>query len=246
MSAPRWDVRVVASTGSTNADLMAAARAGVPEGRVLVAEAQTAGRGRLGRAWVAPAGTALTFSVLLRPIDVPPARWGWLPLLAGLALAQAVPEPSGPTVTLKWPNDLLAGDRKVAGILVERVETPAGAAAVVGFGVNVSTGAADLPVPTATSLALAGAPAVERRTLLGATLHRLAGAYVAWRAAEGDADRAGLRAEYARRCATIGRVVRVELPGGQVVAGRAEGVDVDGRLVVDGRALAAGDVVHVR
>ena len=142
------EVLVVARTGSTNTDCAARARAGAPEGLVLAAEEQTAGRGRLGRTWLSPPRAALTFSVLLRPAGVPPARRGWLPLLAGVATATAVRHVSGLDARLKWPNDLLLGPRKLAGILAEQ----SGDAVIVGIGVNVSAARAELPVTGAAAL----------------------------------------------------------------------------------------------
>lgn len=133
---------MVPQTGSTNADLLEAARAGAAEGLVLVAEEQTAGRGRLGRTWSAPAGAALTFSVLLRPAGVPPTRLGWLPLLTGVAVAAAVRAETGVPASLKWPNDVLVGERKLAGILAEAHSD----AVVVGVGLNVTLSRAELPV----------------------------------------------------------------------------------------------------
>ena len=135
------EVLVVERTGSTNTDCAARARAGAPEGLVLAAEEQTAGRGRLGRTWLSPPRAALTFSVLLRPAGVPPARRGWLPLLAGVATATAVRHVSGLDARLKWPNDLLLGPRKLAGILAEQ----SGDAVIVGIGVNVSAARGELP-----------------------------------------------------------------------------------------------------
>ena len=140
-------VEVLPHTPSTNAVLAERAREGAPEGLVVATEHQTAGRGRLDRTWETPAGSALTFSTLLRP-EVPPATWPWLPLLTGYAVAKALAG-AGFGAVLKWPNDVLIGDRKVAGILVERVETPGGPAAVVGIGLNVLLAAEELPVPTA-------------------------------------------------------------------------------------------------
>ena len=147
------EVLVVARTGSTNTDCAARARAGAPEGLVLAAEEQTAGRGRLGRTWLSPPRAALTFSVLLRPAGVPPARRGWLPLLAGVATATAVRHVSGLDARLKWPNDLLLGPRKLAGILAEQ----SGDAVIVGIGVNVSAARAELPVTAAAALPAAAA-----------------------------------------------------------------------------------------
>jgi len=246
LAAPGWRVEVTEASPSTNAELSARARAGEPAGLVLVTEHQTAGRGRLDRVWVTPPRAALTFSVLVRPAAVPVAQWPWLPLLTGLAVVEAVRDVVGVPATLKWPNDVLVGDLKVAGILVERVETPPGAAAVVGVGLNVSSTREELPVDTATSLRLAGAGPVDRSGLLVAVLTRFSHWYDAWSAARG----AGVRPSYREACSTLGREVRVELPDGGPLHGRAVDVDDDGRLLVDDgrtvRALGAGDVVHVR
>jgi BirA family biotin operon repressor/biotin-[acetyl-CoA-carboxylase] ligase len=247
------EIEVVPSTGSTNADLLARALAGEPEGVVLAAEEQTAGRGRMGRTWVSPPRAALMFSMLLRPA-VPAARRGWLPLLAGLAVAEAVTAVTRIPATLKWPNDLLAGEAKLCGILAES----AGEAVVVGVGLNVSTEPAELPPPRppalpATSLRAAGAPeqALDRGHLLAAILAAFQRWYQAWQDAQGDPDRSGLRTAYTERSATIGRRVRAELPGAKALSGSAVGVDADGRLLVrvsSGAevAVAAGDVVHLR
>ena len=241
VSLPTWDVVFVDATGSTNAD---AAAAPVP-GRVVVTDHQTAGRGRLDRGWETPAGVALTFSAVIDP-ELPAAHWPWLPLLAGVAVADAVRRATALVPSLKWPNDVLVGDRKLAGILVERVAGPAGPVAVVGVGVNVHQ--TELPVPHATSLALEGAT-LDRADLLQAVLAGIAGELAGWRSSGGDPS--GLRASYRAQCGTLGCDVRVELPGGGAVEGRAEDVDDQGRLVVreaggGTRALSAGDVVHLR
>jgi biotin-[acetyl-CoA-carboxylase] ligase BirA-like protein len=207
------------------------------------------------------------FSVLLRP-RVPIARAGWLPLLTGVAVATAIrrmtawsqaaegffPDRAGRhdvevDARLKWPNDLLVGERKLAGILVERI----GGAMVVGIGLNVGLRAGELPVPTATSLAIEGAPLTDRAPLLRAILRELETWYREWTALDGDPETSGLRAAYKELCATLGRRVRVELPGGAALEGTAADIDPAGRLVVTGaegeggaRAVSAGDVVHVR
>jgi BirA family biotin operon repressor/biotin-[acetyl-CoA-carboxylase] ligase len=246
LARPPWRVEVVEESPSTNADVARRARDGEPAGLVVVTEHQTAGRGRLDRVWVTPPRAALTFSLLVTPGRVPTGRWPWLPLLAGLAVVEAVTDVAGVPALLKWPNDVLVDDRKVAGILVELVERGSGAAAVVGVGLNVSSTREELPVETATSLELAGAGRVDRSALLGGVLDRFTQLYDAWVGAEGE----GLRPAYARRCATIGRDVRVDLPTGQTLQGRALDVDDEGRLLVDDgghvHALGAGDVVHVR
>ncbi|MFF9895533.1 biotin--[acetyl-CoA-carboxylase] ligase [Streptomyces longispororuber] len=242
---------VVQSTGSTNNDLAGRADA-LPEGAVLVAEEQSAARGRLDRRWSAPARSGLFFSVLLKPAEVPVERWGWLPLLTGVAVATGLSRAAGVDTALKWPNDLLVTvdgeERKAGGILAER----AGAdGVVVGIGVNVTLRADELPVPHAGSLALAGAQGTDRDPLLRAVLRGLEQWYGDWRAAGGDPAACGLQETYAAGCATLGRRVRAELPGGRAVSGEAVAVDGDGRLVLataDGvrEPVAAGDVVHVR
>ncbi|NYI06124.1 biotin--[acetyl-CoA-carboxylase] ligase [Allostreptomyces psammosilenae] len=263
---PWHDLEVLPVTDSTNAVLRARAAAGAPEGLVLLAEQQTAGRGRLGRAWTAPPRSGVFLSALLRPgaradrpdLDgsaatepVPVDAWGWLPLLTGVAAAEAISATADRDVALKWPNDLLlrapdGTERKLGGILVERHED----AVVVGIGVNVSLTADELPVPTATSLTLAGVPHPDRAPLVTALLRRLAGHYRQWRATGGDPAASGLIAAYTDRCATLGREVDVELPGGRRLTGTARRVDADGHLVVATPAgdhtVSAGDVVHVR
>jgi len=257
----RVDLR--AETGSTNADAAAAALRGEPEGLVVVAEQQTAGRGRRDRQWTSPARAGLTLSVLLRPgvadaergwPAVPTGAYGWIPLLTGVALLEAVRRVAEVEAALKWPNDLLVGpaDRpgKAAGILAE----VAGDAVVVGIGLNVTTRAEELPATTglpATSLRLAGATATDREPLLRAVLRGVPGWYSGWREAGGDAEMSGLLGAYRRDCATIGRPVRALLPGGGEATGEATSVDVDGQLVIrtaDGNDLrvSAGDVLHVR
>lgn len=249
------DAVVVESTASTNADLAATARAAAgrdprvvaPGASLLVAEHQTAGRGRLDRAWVAPPRSALTFSVLLHPRVAQP-RWPWLPLLAGVAVAEGVRATGGLDAGLKWPNDVLVGDHKLAGVLVERVAAPGGPAAVLGVGLNVSATRAELPVPTATSLALAGSSTRDRQVVLVAVLRALEALYAAW--AEGGAAVHGLHASYVRRCRTLGRDVTVAMPDGSTLTGRGTAVDAGGRLELETaagrRLLAAGDVLHVR
>ncbi|MFD9304353.1 biotin--[acetyl-CoA-carboxylase] ligase [Streptomyces sp. NPDC060048] len=244
-------LEVVGSTGSTNSDL-AARSAQLAEGAVLIAEEQTAGRGRLDRSWIAPARSGLFFSVLLKPEpQVPPERWGWLTLLAGVATATGLSRAAGVDTALKWPNDLLVTvegeERKTGGILAERVDE----GVVIGIGLNVTMTDEELPVETAGSLLLAKASVTDRNPLLKAVLRSLEQWYGDWRAAGGDPAACGLQETYAAGCATLGKHVRAELPGGRTLTGTAEAVDTDGRLVVrtaDGEreAVGAGDVVHLR
>lgn len=246
-------VTVVPSTGSTNADLMAA---GGPEGQVLVAEEQTAGRGRMGRSWVSQPGAALTFSVLLRPDSVPAERRGWLTLLAGVAVAQSVRAVSDVPATLKWPNDVLSNGGKLAGILAEQA---ADGAVVIGMGINVATTSDALPAGPGglrgTSIAIEAGRAVgetvSRQRLLAEILRELERHYVAFRD-NPDPEATGLLGEYRTLCVTLGRQVRAELPGGRVLTGEATGVDAVGRLLITPPGavapvpVSAGDVVHLR
>ena len=165
-------LRVVGSVGSTNLEVASLARGGAPSGTVLVAESQTAGRGRLDRVWTSPDRSGLTFSVLLRPA-VAAGAWGWFPLLAGVAVAEAVARLAEIDVRLKWPNDVLVGDRKLAGILAERVDD----ALVLGVGLNVLLSADQLPVPTATSLLLEESAVLDRAPVLLAVLREIGRRY---------------------------------------------------------------------
>jgi BirA family biotin operon repressor/biotin-[acetyl-CoA-carboxylase] ligase len=244
--APRWArVDVVEDVGSTNAVLMDDAEA--PDRSVLIAEYQSAGRGRLERTWTSPPRAGLTFSVLLRP-ETPIATWGWLPLLAGVALCEALTERTGVDVALKWPNDLLHAptERKLAGILAQT----SGPAVVIGTGLNVSTTAEELETDNATSLVMSGATNPDRTALLIATLNRLDAWIAKWSDVGGDAEAAGLAAAYRAACATLGREVAVTTTRGQALRGLAEAIDADGRLVldIDGQLerVGAGDVEHLR
>jgi BirA family biotin operon repressor/biotin-[acetyl-CoA-carboxylase] ligase len=237
-----WRVEITETTPSTNALVAGRARAGGDHGLVVVAEHQTAGRGRLDRVWETPPRTSLTFSVLMRP-EVPAQDWPWLPLLTGYAVQAALADRL-PTIALKWPNDVLVEECKVAGILVERIDTPSGPAAVVGIGINVAQTLDELPVALATSVELETGEPVDRTDLLGQVLGSLHGL-------QGLLDEPeALRTAYADVCSTLGREVELHLPGGEVRRGEALDVDSRGALVVstaDGTlTVGAGDVIHVR
>jgi BirA family biotin operon repressor/biotin-[acetyl-CoA-carboxylase] ligase len=241
---------VMATASSTNTALVDRAQRGALDRTVLVTEEQSAGRGRAGRSWTAPARSGLTVSVLLRPAEVPQSRWSWLPLLAGVALCKAVSTAAELPAALKWPNDLLLGaqQRKVAGILAELV--PGQFAVVIGIGLNVTLRPDELPVPTATSLAIEKAACTDRDQLLRALLLALDTEVRRWCGHNGDPITSGLRDDYRNRCVTLGQQLRVDLPGQPALTGVGDDIDAEGRLVVrcDGqrRALSVGDVTHVR
>jgi BirA family biotin operon repressor/biotin-[acetyl-CoA-carboxylase] ligase len=247
---------VVEQTGSTNADLLARAASGNDvAGAVLIAEHQTAGRGRHGRGWSAAPRAQITMSVGVSVVDVPAAGWGWLPLATGVAVVDAVApllEMAGVEVGLKWPNDVLAGPAeshgKLAGILAE-VARPV---VVIGLGLNVTQAPEEVEGPGATSLLDLGVAAPDRGQLVRTLLRELGGRILAWRAARG-ADWQ-LAADYRARSLTIGTRVRAALPGGKEVVGTASGIDDQGRLCLEtGGAtgaetvvVSAADVVHLR
>jgi BirA family biotin operon repressor/biotin-[acetyl-CoA-carboxylase] ligase len=247
---------VVEQTGSTNADLLARAAAGTDiTGAVLIAEHQTAGRGRHGRGWSASPRAQITMSVAVSVVDVPVTGWGWLPLATGVAVVDAVTpllQGTGMELGLKWPNDVLAGPPdskgKLAGILAE-VARPV---VVIGLGLNVTQAPEEVDGPGATSLLDLGVAAPDRDQLVRGVLRELGGRIVAWQAARG-ADWQ-LAADYRARSLTIGARVRAELPGGKEIVGTASAVDDHGRLCLEtiGAAgnetvvVSAGDVVHLR
>lgn len=231
----RWRVERITRTGSTNADLLARARDGEPDGLVLVADHQSAGRGRLDRRWEAPEGANLLVSLLMRP-QLPPEAWHRCTNAVAVAATEACAA-LGVVVRIKWPNDLLVGTDKIAGILAESVSSADDSAVVVGLGLNIGWPLAR-EQPGATSLAARGVH-VGRDELLDAILARV------------DETAPDLHERYLARCSTVGRRVRITLPDGAVVDGVAHTVDEDGRLVVDTvdgerRTFSVGDVVHAR
>jgi BirA family biotin operon repressor/biotin-[acetyl-CoA-carboxylase] ligase len=248
----------VAETGSTNADLIQNS-ANTDDFTVLVAGFQTAGRGRSGRDWLAPAGSSLFVSVLLKPTGVASTNFSWLPLLAGLAMTKTVakflPERE---VGLKWPNDVLVGEKKISGILSELIQDQSGV--VIGAGLNLLQVQNDLPIANATSLALEGAREVKLDEVLAGYLSNLRELYLSWVQSSGNAVSSGLRNQVIQACSTLDRSgnnrVRAILPSGNnaesEVVGAAVGIDETGRLIVqpegqsDVIAVAAGDIVHLR
>ena len=240
----------ITETGSTNADLVANS-ANTDDFAVLVAGFQSAGRGRSGREWLAPAGSSLFVSVLLKPTGIPATSYSWLPLLTGLAMTKTVaafvPERE---VGLKWPNDVLVGGNKISGVLSELIPDLSGV--VIGTGLNVLQTKAELPIETATSLSIEGSSVLSLDEILAAYLKNLRELYEPWVSARGDAVASGLRAQVLEACATIGIKVRAIMPGDQEVVGDAIGIDDTGRLILQPTgtkelvAVAAGDIVHLR
>ncbi len=245
---PWPEPRLLATTGSTNTELAAVLAGGrVPEGTCVVAEHQSAGKGRQGRVWESPAGAGLWLSVVIDIAAVAPVHRGLLPLAAGLAIADALSEITGLEVMLKWPNDIVIdglaregspGPRKLGGVLIEAADQ-----AIVGCGVNVSGAVTELPTPQATSLFLEGSPPVDRGRLLAAELSHLRRRVTQWRAG------LGLIGDYRERCLSLGHSVQVMLPGGEILVGVATAISPDGQLVVtdsqgNTRSVAAGDVIH--
>ena len=235
---------VVAQTGSTNADLMARAASGIDiGGAVLIAEHQTAGRGRHGRVWSAAPRAQITMSVGVSTVDVPTQIWGWLSLATGVAVVDAVaPLINGVKAGLKWPNDVLVDGRKLAGILAEVARPASGPAIVIGLGLNVTQ--APEEVAGATSLLQLGVTP-DRQRLIGSLLRELGSRIAQWQCADPM-----LAADYRGRSLTIGSRVRAHLPGGDEVVGTATDVDDRGQLCLDtdvGPAVvSAGDVMHLR
>jgi BirA family biotin operon repressor/biotin-[acetyl-CoA-carboxylase] ligase len=243
----------VEATGSTNLDVAAAAIAepeAWPDLSVLAAGSQTSGRGRAGRDWQSLPDASLSVSVLVRPKHVAIEHFGWLPILAGLAMTRAVasllPERE---VSLKWPNDVLVGDKKICGVLSELLSDASGA--VLGVGLNLTQAQEDLPIAAATSLRLEGAT-VSFEAALEEFLKEFVGLYAQFVNHRGDADASGLRRSASAKCSSIGRRVRVLLPGDQQIEGQGIELDDSGRILVavDGEhqlyAVAAGDIVHLR
>lgn len=242
------ELDVVERTGSTNADLLSRSGDPAADRSVLIAEFQATGRGRHSRTWVSPPQAQISMSVLLTLPGIAPADLGWLPLLTGVAVVDAMRSVAGVDAALKWPNDVQIDGRKLAGILAEVGQTAPDPVVVIGVGLNVSLREDELPGPQATSLVLAGAEVTDRTTLVRALLRSLATQMRAWeRAGWATTD---LAAAYRERCSTIGAEVRADLPGGEAVTGKATGIDAQGRLSIDTGSgvvsVSAGDVTHLR
>lgn len=236
------EIRVLASTSSTNADAAAAAMAGQQPGLAIISAHQTKGRGRFTRIWEAPEDTALAISVLVEPRRQL-SDWGWLSLVVGMAVVDGVLLLTEVPAQLKWPNDVMVGEHKLCGILSERVQVGDRDLAVLGLGINVRQTKAQLPVQNATSLALQGVE-VDATSLALAVLASLEKWFRAWESGEPLTD------AYLARSATVGREVALHVGTDHPIRGTAVGVDESGCLILQTprgrRPFAAGDVVHLR
>jgi BirA family biotin operon repressor/biotin-[acetyl-CoA-carboxylase] ligase len=252
-------LHLLQQTGSTNTVALELAQQGAPHGTLVVAEQQTAGRGRLGRQWYSPPGDNLYCSLLLRlPANEGLPSWlSWIPLASASGSARGVERVTGLRLSLKWPNDLLVGARKVGGLLCESTVSAQGTCVVVGIGLNVNTPQNAFPEdlqPIATSLAAETGRPHDRAAVLAALLLELEARLESLLAGAVEP----LRREYMSLCTTLDRRVRVTLTGGTVIEGLAEAIGPDGSLqvlqevppcahgerkVVD---IRAGDVVHLR
>lgn len=259
-------LRIVDSTGSTNADLLRAVTVEPREWQdlaVLTAENQTAARGRLDRHWEAPDHAAVSVSLVLRPVNsqglpVPTHSYSWLSLLAAVALRETLLETAGLPAEIKWPNDVLVRGRKIAGILAQLGPMGDGTvpAVILGTGLNVTLEESELPVPTATSVMLEQPLTTDRTGLLKSYLTRFAKLYRSFCNADGDpaAGLAGgpsLHKRVEAVMVTLGKEVRAQLPGDHEIVGHASRLDEYGSLLVvdhGGRehVVTAGDVVHLR
>jgi BirA family biotin operon repressor/biotin-[acetyl-CoA-carboxylase] ligase len=236
-----WRVSVVDLTASTQSDLAELVNSSVAKsGEVIAAEFQSNGRGRLDRTFEAPPQSALLFSLYVAPKRAR-SDWSFISFLASLAMREVITEnfveDISDKVSLKWPNDILIGDRKVAGLLAQQI----GDGVIVGIGLNVAMSADELPVPTATSLALSGSNNLDRNLLLSAFLNRFADIFEAWDSG-GD-----FLEKYLQVSSTLGRQVRVEVLGRDSIEAEAVAITAQGALILsDGTEVNVGDVVHLR
>ena len=232
-----WRVSVVDLTASTQSDLAELVSASVAKsGEVIVAEFQSNGRGRLDRRFEAPPQSALLFSLYITPMRAR-SDWSFISLLAALAMREVITENLTENTTLKWPNDILIGDKKVAGLLAQQI----GDGVIVGIGLNVAMGADELPVPTATSLALSGSNNLDRNLLLSAFLNRFENIFKDWDSGNDFLEK------YRQVSSTLGRQVRVEVLGRDSIEAEAVSITAQGALILsDGAEVNVGDVVHLR
>jgi BirA family biotin operon repressor/biotin-[acetyl-CoA-carboxylase] ligase len=232
-----WRVSVVDLTASTQSDLAELVNASVAKsGEVIAADFQSAGKGRLDRNFDAPPQSALLFSFFLKPKRAR-SDWSFISFLAAIAMHNVISKEIKDKVSLKWPNDILIGEKKVAGLLAQQI----GDGVIVGIGLNVGMGADELPVPTATSLSLAGSNNLDRNLLLSAFLNCFSDIFKVW-------DSGGDFIEnYRQLSSTLGRQVRVEVLGRDSIEAEAVSITAQGALILsNGTEVNVGDVVHLR
>jgi len=228
------------SLPSTNTELARMASEGAAEGVAILADEQTAGRGRLQRAWSSPKGAGLYFSILLRPA-IPVDQWPLITFMAALAVGDALQEATGLRTDIKWPNDLLSGERKICGILAEAIETPIGRAVIVGIGINLKPSA----FPTATSVAEETGVKPDREAILAA----LSSALTRWYSLLGEREKI-IAAWSSRSSYANGKLVQVK-NGDETWQGTTCGVEADGALRLrtinnEIKLIRAGDVHNLR
>jgi BirA family biotin operon repressor/biotin-[acetyl-CoA-carboxylase] ligase len=231
-----WRVSVFQSLASTQSELIG--KENLQHGDVFVTEFQSAGRGRLDRTFEATESSALLFSLYLEP-KPDKLEWSAIPLLTGLSLVNALKSLDGKVATsLKWPNDLLIGDKKVAGILVEARDS----GVVVGIGLNVDMNKSELPVPAATSLAIENFAELNRNVILPEILKNFALTIELWESGSSIAME-----QYRQVSSTLGKEVEVHLPSGEILNSRAMGINERGELqLASGARVNVGDVIHLR
>ena len=240
-----WRVKVVETTGSTQRDLVAKVHdLAASHGDVIATEFQRTGRGRLDRTFVTPSRSAILLSLYVEPKNYA-EKWGWLPLLAGQAVCSAITKVlnlnKGEVPNLKWPNDILLNNKKVAGLLTERVESAVGPGVVIGIGINVNASQEELPTSHSTSFFVEGFQGTNRNQLLVEILNNFSEYFQRWEMNDPD-----LVTEYQIMSATIGKRVEIEMPGKPKVLSTAISIDASGALVLeDGRRITVGDVVHI-
>jgi len=232
-----WRVSVVDLTTSTQIDLAELVKSkSVESGEVLVAEFQSAGRGRLERTFDAAPNSALLFSLYISPKRAK-SDWGFITHLAALALHEVISVDLPTKASLKWPNDILIGEKKVAGLLAQVADE----GLIVGIGINVAMTGEELPVETATSLAIARSKQLERNVILANFLNIFHSKFVEWDAGVDFIDR------YSEVCATLGLEVQIEVIGRENRTGIAQSINKFGALLLeDGFEVNVGDVVHLR
>ena len=234
-----WRVQHFPLIDSTQRALVSAVIAGSADaGDVYLAEFQSAGRGRGNRSFESSAGDGMLLSAALGPSMQPESRWGWVPLVVGVAACSAIMKATGIAVTLKWPNDLMIDGAKVGGIIAEKIDQKI----IIGIGINCLQGPENLPAPGATSLQIHSTENVDRSHLVSTFLNELQRMVSDW-----SVKPFPIENKYRQLCATLEEDVQLLLPDGNTAQGRAAAISTAGALVLaDGREFVAADVTHLR